>query len=166
MAVQIRIAASDFARLDEVHALLMANFAYMIPRIDPPSSLMKMSVDGLNRKAALEQLVIAMDGNEIVGCGFLRRNPTAIYVSKLAVDKRYRGRGIARAILMEADKFARAEGLCALELETRIELVENHAAFAHLGFMRTAHTSHKGYDHPTSVTMRRAVASEPTGAST
>jgi len=38
-----------------------------------------------------------------------------------------------------------------------VELVENHAAFAKMGFVRTGESAHPGYDRPTSITLRRAV---------
>jgi hypothetical protein len=43
-----------------------------------------------------------------------------------------------------------------VELQTRIELVENHAIFAALGFVETARTAHKGYDRPTTLTFRKS----------
>ena len=42
-------------------------------------------------------------------------------------------------------------------METRIELTENHATFARLGFVKTAETAHPGYDGPTSITMSRSI---------
>ena len=43
---------------------------------------------------------------------------------------------IARALVDLAEDRAKASGLGALELETRIELIENHEAFQRLGFVR------------------------------
>jgi hypothetical protein len=57
----------------------------------------------------------------------------------------------------EAEAMARELGRPVLELGTRVELTENHAAFAALGFREVARTAHAGYDRPTSVTMERAV---------
>ena len=44
-----------------------------------------------------------------------------------------------------------------LELQTRVELTENHATFRALGFVEVARTAHPGYDRPTSITFRRPV---------
>ena len=52
---------------------------------------------------------------------------------------------------------ARVLGLPALELQSRVELGENRAAFAALGFFQVGLTSHPGFDRPTSSTFRRAV---------
>jgi hypothetical protein len=60
-------------------------------------------------------------------------------------------------IVAEADRMARRLGRPVLELGTRVELTENHATFARLGFREVARTAHPGYDRPTSVTMERPV---------
>jgi len=52
---------------------------------------------------------------------------------------------------------ARDHGRTALELQTRIELTENHATFAALGFAKVAETAHPGYTRATSITLRRRV---------
>ena len=56
-----------------------------------------------------------------------------------------------------AERRARELGLAAVELQTRVELVENHATFAALGFVETARTAHKGYDRPTTITFRKVI---------
>ena len=52
---------------------------------------------------------------------------------------------------------ARALGLTHLELQTRVELVANHATFTAMGFVETGRTAHKGYARPTSITYQRKV---------
>ena len=53
-----------------------------------------------------------------------------------------------------ARRLAEEGGLDGLELETRIELTENHHTFGRLGFVKTAESSHPGYTTITSITMR------------
>ena len=43
------------------------------------------------------------------------------------------------------------------ELDTRIELTENHATFAALGFTKIAERAHDGYERPTFITMRKTL---------
>jgi hypothetical protein len=57
-----------------------------------------------------------------------------------------------------AEACARSLGRTALELQTRVELTGNQAAFARLGFRETGRTAHEGFDRPTSVTMRKEIA--------
>jgi predicted GNAT superfamily acetyltransferase len=75
----------------------------------------------------------------------------------LAVAETARGRGVARAMFAAAEDLARQNGLAFLELQTRVELTENHATFAALGFQKVAETAHPGYNRPTSITLRKRV---------
>jgi hypothetical protein len=59
--------------------------------------------------------------------------------------------------MASAEADAKILGLAALELESRIELTENHQAFAALGFTKTGETAHPGYNRATSITMRKPV---------
>lgn len=138
-------------------ALLREAFAFMDGRIDPPSSLARLDADGLRAKARDEHLIVATEDDRLVGCVFAAPRAEALYVGKLAVVADRRGRGIARALLLAANAVARRHGLGTLELQTRVELVENHRTFAALGLRTVAETAHPGYDRPTSVTMHRAV---------
>jgi predicted GNAT superfamily acetyltransferase len=82
-----------------------------------------------------------------------------VYVGKLAVEAGLRRRGVARAILDAVDSLARANARGFVELETRIELVENHRTFAALGFVKVGESAHPGFTRPTSITLRKAVRS-------
>jgi predicted GNAT superfamily acetyltransferase len=129
-------------------------------RIDPPSSLNAMSEDDLREKAKRETLILALDADAndaLVGCAYADLRPNCVYIGKLAVAAQARGNGVARALLSAADTHARAHGRNLLELQTRVELTENHATFASLGFRKTGETAHEGYARATSVTMQRAV---------
>ena len=162
MPLAVTHAAPDFDRWDELHTLLMASFAYMANRIDPPSSLLRMSAADLEQKSRDETLLLAMDGERIVGCAFVRleaaNNPSRAYIGKMAVGADHRGQGIARRFVEMAEAIALDAGREALELQTRIELTENHETFASLGFIKTRENAHAGYDRPTNITMRRHLA--------
>ncbi len=154
---QVVRAAPDFQRWPELLALLHAAFAFQHGRIDPPSSLHRMDAATLASKAGEEALLLALDGERLLGCLFARPTGAALYVGKFAVAPEAQGRGIGRQLMHVAESFARERGLGEVELETRIELVENHATFAALGFRKVAEKAHPGYDRPTSITMRKAL---------
>ena len=145
---------ADFAAL---HTLLSTAFAYMADRIDPPSSMTRLTLDDLRHKAADEDLFVIRQHGLPIACLFGSPVADAYYIGKLAVAAPQRGHGHARALVEAAADHARALGLPALELQSRVELVENHAAFAAMGFVQTAATAHPGYDRPTSLTFRRAL---------
>ena len=147
----------DFDDWQALHGLLVGALASMDGRIDPPSSLTRMSVGDLREKAQREFVVIARDRQRLVGCGFGSPSGYGLYLSKLAVDPAYQKRGVLRLMLPLFESEARRLGLKDLELQTRLELTGNHAAFAALGFAKIAETAHPGYDRPTSFTFRKPV---------
>ncbi len=92
-----------------------------------------------------------------MACVFLTNKPGRLYLGKLAVDPACRGKGLARQLIELAAARARERGLKVLELQTRIELVENHATFARLGFHKVAEDAHAGYDRPTGIVMQKTL---------
>ena len=156
--MQIRVSPEGFSDWSQLVGLVRDSFAYMDSRIDPPSSIKKMSIDEFKAKAAAETLILVEDGKEIIGCAFAAIRDDCVYVGKVAVAQSVRGQGVARAMFAAAEELARMHGRRFLELQTRVELVENHATFAALGFNKTGESAHEGYSRPTSITMRKAVA--------
>ncbi len=154
--IRVVAAAADFSDWAALLRLLQQAFAFMDGRINPPSSLHQFTLESLVAKSRAETLFLAMDGDEVLGCIFARPQGDALYVGKLAVRPGHQGCGIGRRLTAVAEQCARDAGLRWLELDTRIELLENHRAFAALGFARTAERAHPGFDRPTFITMRKA----------
>jgi ribosomal protein S18 acetylase RimI-like enzyme len=148
------VLATDPALWPPILALLRDAFAFMEGRIDPPSSLRDLTPEALNRQAEVGEIWVI---GAPVGCVFLTPKPGALYVGKLAVAEAFRGQGLARRLIEVAEVRAREMGLPALELQVRVELVENQAAFRAMGFQEVGRTAHAGFDRPTSITYRRAV---------
>lgn len=141
-----------------VLALIHRSFAYMDGVIDPPSSAHRLTLDSLKEKAREEIGFAAYEDGGLAGCVFLAPRGDHAYVGKLAIDPARQKAGLGRVLMDAAEKEARRLGLGALELQARIELTGNHAAFARMGFAETARTAHAGYDRPTSITMRKILA--------
>lgn len=148
----IRLSRTD--DLDPVLALLRGAFAYMADRIDPPSSLTRMTRESLAYDAEDRELWV-LPGP--AACVIFTRQPDHLYIGKLAVAEAERGRGHAKRLIDLAAERARLLGLDRLRLQTRIELTENQAAFRHMGFTEIGRTAHPGYDRPTSITFERRV---------
>ncbi len=136
--------------------LIQAEFAFMDGRIDPPSSMHQLTAEAIARQAATGEVWAI--GTPPIACVFLTPKPQMLYVGKLATAATHRRQGLARRLIALAEARARALGLPALELQTRVELTENQAAFTALGFVETARTAHPGYTRPTSITYRRTLA--------
>lgn len=147
--VRLRTRSERSAAFD----LIRSSFAFMDGRIDPPSSVHRMT---------LETMAVPPSepwglGTPLSACVILTPMTDVLYIGKLAVQERHRGQGLARALIDHAEIRAGQLGLGALELKVRVELTENHRAFAAMGFVEVARTAHDGYDRPTSITMRRPV---------
>lgn len=153
--ISVRNIASDNPIVSEVDALLRRSFAYMDDRIDPPSSLHRLTLTDIKAVADKNGLVGAFDHGHLVGCAFFRPEEGSLYIGKLAIEPSYQGKGIGRLLLMEAEERAIAGHLTSLKLETRIELTENHRTFENFGFVKTGENAHAGYDRPTSITMMK-----------
>lgn len=157
----IAIPGASFDDWNALYDLLSVCFAPMEGRIDPPSSFTAMTADTLRHKAQEETLITAHIGHRLVGCAFAVPHPPALYLGKLAVAPDQQRRGILRAMLARAEDLAATLSLSALELQTRVELTENHATFAALGFHEKSRSAHAGFDRPTSLTMWKALAPRP-----
>ena len=147
----------DSVDFDVLHKFIHAAFAYMEGRIDPPSSLHRMTPQTLREKSQIETIVLAHLETELVGCMFCRAEVNFLYVGKVAVAPQHQGRGIGKQLFQAAFDLAKRLQFPELELETRIELIENQQSFAKMGFKKTGMNTHEGYDRPTSITMRAKV---------
>jgi GNAT superfamily N-acetyltransferase len=148
----------------ELHNLITAAYGYMHGRIDPPSSLLAMTPADFERKAGEEHLIVASDAGRLVGCVFCRPQEPWLYIGKLAVEPTRQRSGVGRLLIDAARRFAEETGLAGLELDTRIELTENHRTFDRLGFVEVAKRSHPGYTAVTCIRMRSVLGSSRTEA--
>lgn len=149
---------SDPELADLLH-LIQTSFAYMEPRIDPPSSMYKLTLQAIADQC--ERGEVWSIGSPVKACVFLTHKKDCLYLGKMAVAETARGQGLARQLVMLAEKRARLHGFDCLELQSRIELVENHQTFAQLGFVKCGESAHDGYDRPTSITMRKTIGPKP-----
>jgi GNAT superfamily N-acetyltransferase len=138
-----------------VLSLIQTEFAYMNMRINPASSVHRLTAEDIAAKAQTGEVWVI--GAPPRACMMLTPQADSLYLGKLAVQKDQRGQGLARILVTWAEERARALGYGWLELETRIELTENHAAFRSLGFVQTGSKAHAGFDRPTSLTFRKPV---------
>lgn len=148
---------ADDAMLGAVLGLIRTTFAYMEGRIDPPSSLHRLTREELARQAAEGEVWAIVAADRPVACVFLTPRPPVLCLGKLAVAPTHRGRGFARRLVALAEARAQALGLDAVELESRVELTENHSAFAAMGFRVAGERAHPGYDRATSLTFVKPI---------
>ncbi|EEW26254.1 GNAT family N-acetyltransferase [Rhodobacter ferrooxidans] len=136
-------------------AMIRRAFAGMEGRIDPPSSIERMTPEALAALSAVSEVWVI--GRPARACVVLTPKPAALYIGRLAVDAAWRDHGYARQLVDLAAERARALGLPALELQVRVELLENHETFRAMGFAQTGETTHPGYTQPTSLVFTKPV---------
>ncbi|MFN4100125.1 MAG: GNAT family N-acetyltransferase [Pararhodobacter sp.] len=146
-----RLTASE--HLPPLHALLTSAFVYMERLIDPPSSLTRMTLADLARDVAENEVWVIDPGP--AACVILTPMEDTLYLGKLAVAGTHRGAGLARGMVEHAMSRARALGLPAVTLQTRVELAQNQAVFQRMGFTETGRSAHPGFSRDTSITYRR-----------
>lgn len=145
----------DSPHIPALLSLIQRAFAYMEARIDPPSSMHRLTEVSLRAQCGRGEIWII--GDPPVACVTLTDKGDHLYLGKLAVDASARGNGYARTLVDLAVTRAQFLGHSEIVLETRIELTENHATFAHMGFDKTREGAHDGYDRPTYIEMRKAL---------
>lgn len=133
--------------------LVQRSFAYMEPRINPPSSMYRLTTAAIQEQCLSGEVWTI--GEQPDACVFLTDKEDCLYIGKLAVCENRRGQGYAKKLIELAAGRARCKGLPALELNTRIELVENHQTFQRLGFAKIADGRHEGFSKPTYIVMRK-----------
>jgi ribosomal protein S18 acetylase RimI-like enzyme len=144
----------DDPALPLVLALIRTAFAYMDGLIDPPSSVHALTLSDLQNP--MDEVLVIGDPPE--ACVILTPKPPVLYIGKLAVAADARRRRLGTILINTAANRARRLGLTHLELQTRVELVANQAAFTAMGFVEIARTAHTGYVQPTSITYQRKIA--------
>lgn len=155
MSLQLRQhQANDVDLLDVLH-LIQAAFAYMNERIDPPSSMHRLTIADIAQSCRSGE--VWSTGNPIHGCMILKLKPDALYLGKLAIDNKFRGCGIGKHLIECAVMRARQHRKTILEIYVRVELKENHRFFESQGFTTIAKRAHSGYSRPTYLVMRRPI---------
>lgn len=141
--------------LAQVLQLLQGCFAYMDARIDPPSSLSRLTLADVEQHC--RQHEVWSVGVPPHACVFFQASADALYLGRLAVASAQRNNGLAAAMVDLADARARDMGLGQIELKVRVELQENQRLFERMGFVLHRHGRHEGYAKTTYFLMRKKV---------
>ncbi|WP_052248897.1 GNAT family N-acetyltransferase [Leisingera sp. ANG-Vp] len=153
--VKITLNPENFDDWPGLLGLLRHAFARTVGRVDPPSTVYCCTAADLAQRAASEHLMIAIEGNRLAGCLFLKEQENALFLGRFAIQSDYMGGGLARRMISCAATLARQRGKSHLVLETRTALVENQAKFRALGFEITGGRAHPGYHGITTFRMAR-----------
>jgi len=101
--------------------------------------------------------VVAERNGEMLGCVLMEDMEGDLYFGRLAVRPAARGLGIARKLIEAVEVEARRRGLAGVRLGVRIVLTGNQRLFNSLGYREISREAHPGFDHPTSINMRKVL---------
>jgi ribosomal protein S18 acetylase RimI-like enzyme len=150
----VEVQDEHFSKVEELLVLIQTTFAFMEDRIDPPSSMRLLTTATLAKKCKDETLFTVSDNNRLIGCAFAKEFEDYLYVGKVAIAQSHRGCGIGQRLIRACKSRAIECGKPTLEIQVRVELIENQHFFKKLGFVKSGETAHAGYTCPTSFTYR------------
>ena len=138
-------------------SMIQRAFASMEGRIDPASSLHRLTPQALSAMALSTMAEVWVLGRPPLACMVLTPKPGRLYLGKLAVEPALQGQGLGRRMVAHAETRARQLNLPQIELETRVELTENHRFYLRLGYHELGRSAHPGFDRPTTVRFAKSL---------
>lgn len=147
------------ATVDDAAAIatvIAASFAQYRGRLVPESGAFRETAATI--AAELDRgsgAIVAQRNSEVLGCVLVEEKEGDLYFGRLSVLPSARGRGLARQLIEAVETEARRRGLAGVRLGVRIVLTDNQRLFQALGYRETSREAHPGFDHPTSINMRK-----------
>ncbi|MFO1086775.1 MAG: GNAT family N-acetyltransferase [Reyranellaceae bacterium] len=148
-------AATDAAALARTIA---AAFEQYRGKLQPESGAFRETTEAIAAELAGDSGAIVAERNGvIVGCVMTKPMEGDLYFGRLSVLPSERGHGIARRLVEAVEDEARRRGFAGVRLGVRIVLTDNQRFFTSLGYAEYSREAHEGFDHPTSINMRKAL---------
>jgi ribosomal protein S18 acetylase RimI-like enzyme len=138
--------------------LVKVAFSTQARPTNPPSSALRETAETIADHLARWGGAVLEIGGAIVGVVLWEEQDGALYIGRLSIDPAFRRRGLARALMDEAECEARRRGMSRMTLGVRLELEENRRFFRSCGFEDAAFKSHAGFNEPTWVLMERRLS--------
>lgn len=158
MSDSLILRAATAADAAAVAATIAAAFEQYRGRLTPESGAFRETAEGIAAELAHESgAILAEQNGKILGCVMVKILEGDLYFGRLSVVPSARGLGIARKLVEAVEDEARRRELAGVRLGVRIVLTENQRLFTSLGYVETDREAHEGFDHPTSINMRKAL---------
>jgi ribosomal protein S18 acetylase RimI-like enzyme len=139
-----------------IAATIAAAFAQYHGKLVPESGAFRETAEGiaaeLNKSASA---IVAERNGEMLGCVLMEGMEGDLYFGRLSVLPSARGLGLARRLIDAVEAEARRRGLAGIRLGVRVVLTDNQRLFTGLGYQEISREAHPGFDHPTSINMRK-----------
>jgi GNAT superfamily N-acetyltransferase len=110
--------------------------AFLDEELNSRYGYLQAEYDKYNKIEAIETVVVAIDGENSVGCGcFKPFDAGSVEIKRMFVKTEYRGNGIAKMILSELESWASALGYKRAVLETGIKQHEAINFYTNVGYI-------------------------------
>jgi ribosomal protein S18 acetylase RimI-like enzyme len=137
---------------------IAAAFEQYRGKLEPESGAFLETAEGIAAELATNSGAILAERNgKVVGCVMLKLVEDDLYFGRLSVLPEARGLGVAKRLVEAIEDEARRRELAGIRLGVRIVLTENQQLFQSLGYVEISREAHEGFDHPTSINMRKAL---------
>lgn len=137
-------------------ATIAAAFEQYRGKLVPESGAFRETARGIAAELAKGAGAIVAERNgEVVGCVMTKLEEGDLYFGRLSVLPAARGLGLAGRLIAAVEADAKARGLPGVRLGVRIALPANQKLFSSLGYRETSREAHPGFDHFTSINMRK-----------
>jgi predicted N-acetyltransferase YhbS len=158
MSDTLLLRAATAADAAAIHATIAASFEQYRGKLEPESGAFRETVEGIAAELARESGAIVAERNgRMVGCVMVKLMEDDLYFGRLSVVPEARGQGISRRLVEAVEDEARRRELAGVQLGVRIVLVENQKLFTSMGYVEISREAHEGFDHPTSINMRKVL---------
>ena len=158
MSDSLLLRAATAVDAPTVAAIIAASFEEYRGKLAPELGAFRETAEGIAAELAHELgAIIAERNGVIVGCVMLKLIDDDLYFGRLSVVPSARGQGVARRLIEAVEDEARRRELAGVRLGVRIVLTENQRLFTQLGYVEISREAHEGFDHPTSINMRKAL---------
>jgi len=152
------------ATVDDAPTLLtiiQQAYAHYRDFLDPPSGAFRETCAALAELLTRESAVLAGTGAEAAGCVFYDLANGELYLHRMAVIPAARQQSVGHALVSYVEARARELGCARVRLGVRLQLPENQAFYARIGYAVLGPDTHPGYTRPTFLHMAKGVGEPP-----
>lgn len=158
MSNTLLLRAATAADAAAIAATIAASFEQYRGKLEPESGAFRETAEGIAAELARESGAIVAERNgHMLGCVMVKLIEDDLYFGRLSVVPAARGEGIARRLVEAVEDEARRRELAGVRLGVRVVLTENQQLFSSMGYVEISREAHEGFDHPTSINMRKAL---------
>ena len=156
MSDTLALRAATLADAPAIAATIATAFAQYRGILVPETSAFRETPEAITTQLAAGSSVIVAERNgTMIGCVVTEVLEGDLYFGRLAVLPEARGTGLAKRLIGAVEDEARRRGLPGVRLGVRIALEANQRLFNPLGYREISREAHPGFDHPTSINMRK-----------